>query len=198
MQKYMKRLWSVLVPFCCCLVAACTSYESEDIYRVRIFDIVGDVSGITAVGANFGFNMSVTTALTGSGASIKLPKRILANELFDISSFFGEFSDAPDAKWSEVFFHGYKDGNPVGSLSEAASATQEKTIIQYIYVDRNVRIMGDVLDHGFGYDVDLDLRKGWNRISVRTVFYEGAPRLDIYRNEVPASVEWRFERYEVH
>jgi Bacterial Ig-like domain len=56
-----------------------------------------------------------------------------------------------------------KDGRRIGELRHASSLDLfGSSIAAYIYVDRDVKIIGTCQADGFSYNYNLDLKKGWN------------------------------------
>ena len=181
------------------LVAAvsggCDRDKGDGMYKITISDIEGDVSGVTAVRVNFDLVRSYTYPFDASGMSFKFPAEVTVAQLTPMSNFFGDLVSDPEAMWGGLYFHAYCGDTPVGYLQEEVSDDEYRSIVQYSYVDRDVTITGSVREKERGCDVDLKLRKGWNRHVVRIPQSSGRPRIDIYTSRIPKGMEWKFARH---
>ena len=181
------------------LLQGCEKVVDNDWYEITISDIKGDVSGVETVTVNF-LTINLTDyhgyPFDASGMTFKFPRRV-AMELNQVENLFPGAVDAKKAGWGQVDFFGYDGDKVIGRFDCDFTDYEYWTIVQYVYVDRDVKVKGFSDKQPFGYDVDLTLKAGWNPISVkvRLAGDENGKRVDMYRNGIPRGACWRFVRF---
>lgn len=169
MRKIMRKVL-LFLPLLAAIVQGCEKDNDRDMYEIAISRIVGDVSDVATVTVYFQFANYSGYPFDASGMTFKLPQKVSVN-LSPVEDLFPGAADDQQAMYGRLDFFGYagdiESDKAIGQFVRDISGDDYRTIVEYVYVDRPLTVRGTGGDKSFGYDVDLTLNAGWNRISVK-------------------------------